>query len=301
MKKLLPFLICILVLTNATKAQVAINHDDSEPDISAMLDVKSNIKGFLPPRMTFTEMNSIIRPSTGLMVFCTSTSQYYFNKGTSTAPDWVSQINLPFSGTFSSTITLFDITNTGIAGAGSFAISNESNSSPSLLAQTSGTGNAATFKLLNPLNLSTAISAEAISGNALIAYNFSSTNATIWSQNDGASTSVYAQSLGGNAIFAKNSSPSFYTLWAENDSTGPVLGVNGTYGFGIYAENFSDSNSTILATNRGNFTAIASQALGGHALFAENSSPASYTIWARNTSDGPVLGLNSTSGQGTLR
>ena len=51
--------------------QVGINTDGSVPDNSAILDAKSTTKGFLPPRMTFVEMNAIVNPASGLIVYCT--------------------------------------------------------------------------------------------------------------------------------------------------------------------------------------------------------------------------------------
>jgi hypothetical protein len=56
-----------------TFAQVAVNADGSPPDPSAMLDVKSNLKGLLIPRMTTTERNSIASPASSLMIFNTTT------------------------------------------------------------------------------------------------------------------------------------------------------------------------------------------------------------------------------------
>jgi hypothetical protein len=53
-------------------AQVGINADNSTPDPSAMLDVKSQVKGMLPPRMTFAQRNAIQNPVEGLMVYCTN-------------------------------------------------------------------------------------------------------------------------------------------------------------------------------------------------------------------------------------
>jgi uncharacterized protein (TIGR02145 family) len=50
---------------------VGINADGSAPDNSAMIDVKSNSKGALIPRMTITERDAIASPAQGLMVFCT--------------------------------------------------------------------------------------------------------------------------------------------------------------------------------------------------------------------------------------
>jgi hypothetical protein len=55
MKKQFPlFILAALLMLTASKlsAQVSINTDGSAPNVSAMLDVKSVIKGFLAPRMT---------------------------------------------------------------------------------------------------------------------------------------------------------------------------------------------------------------------------------------------------------
>jgi hypothetical protein len=70
-------------------AQVGINTDNSSPDPSAMLDVKSSVKGLLVPRMTITERDAISNPATGLLIFCIGENQYYCNKGTPAIPDWV--------------------------------------------------------------------------------------------------------------------------------------------------------------------------------------------------------------------
>jgi len=63
------FAILIPVLTSF--AQVSITPDNSAPDPSAMLDVKSAARGLLIPRMTHTQMAAIPSPAEGLIVFCT--------------------------------------------------------------------------------------------------------------------------------------------------------------------------------------------------------------------------------------
>jgi len=139
MKKIICFSL-ILLISTASFTQVAVNIDGAAPDSSAMLDVKSTAKGFLAPRMTFTEMNSIIRPAPGLMVFCTTTGQYYFNKGTPAFPIWVGSFILPFSGSFSSSSTLLDLTNTGLGYVGTFIINNPASYASALYAETNGPG-----------------------------------------------------------------------------------------------------------------------------------------------------------------
>jgi hypothetical protein len=58
-------------------AQMAVNSDGSLPDNSAMLDIKATNKGFLPPRIALTAINSaapVTSPATGLLVYNTSTA-----------------------------------------------------------------------------------------------------------------------------------------------------------------------------------------------------------------------------------
>lgn len=43
----------------------------TSPHASAMLDITSTVKGFLPPRMTNAQKNSISAPAIGLVVYCT--------------------------------------------------------------------------------------------------------------------------------------------------------------------------------------------------------------------------------------
>ena len=71
MKKLY-FIITLLIISNALFAQVGINADNSTPNPSAMLDVKSTSQGFLPPRMTTTQRDAITSPVAGLTIYNTS-------------------------------------------------------------------------------------------------------------------------------------------------------------------------------------------------------------------------------------
>jgi uncharacterized protein (TIGR02145 family) len=72
--------ICLLLALgfgNAFEANaqnIGISGDGSVPDGSAILDVKSTTKGFLPPRMTTAERDAITTPATGLMIYNTTTN-----------------------------------------------------------------------------------------------------------------------------------------------------------------------------------------------------------------------------------
>jgi hypothetical protein len=70
MNKLFLFIVMLLLNCTILFAQVSINTDGTAPDSSAMLDVKSVDRGFLPPRMTQNQMNAIVNPASGLIVFC---------------------------------------------------------------------------------------------------------------------------------------------------------------------------------------------------------------------------------------
>lgn len=59
-------------------AQVGINEDNSSPNASAMLDIKSNDKGLLIPRMTTTQRTAINSPASGLLVYDTNTDSFWY-------------------------------------------------------------------------------------------------------------------------------------------------------------------------------------------------------------------------------
>ena len=75
----------ILLFSLATQSQnVAINTDGSNPDASAMLDVKSTSKGLLTPRMTAAQRTAISSAATGLLIYQTDGSAgYYYYDGSS--------------------------------------------------------------------------------------------------------------------------------------------------------------------------------------------------------------------------
>ncbi|MGZ5255306.1 MAG: hypothetical protein ACXWCT_12930, partial [Flavitalea sp.] len=67
-KNICNLFVCLIVML-ISRAQVSVNTDGSIPNPSAMLDIKSNNKGLLPPRMTWTQIQAIQNPAAGLMVF----------------------------------------------------------------------------------------------------------------------------------------------------------------------------------------------------------------------------------------
>lgn len=82
MKKQAIFITIFLLLISTAYAQIGVNTDRSSPDNSAMLDVKSTTKGFLPPRMTTSQRNSISSPAEGLVIFNTDENTLNVFNGT---------------------------------------------------------------------------------------------------------------------------------------------------------------------------------------------------------------------------
>ncbi len=76
------FLISFILSTTLGFSQsVGINDDNSNPDGSAILDVKSTSKGLLIPRLTATQRTAIATPATSLLVFDSDSTAFFFYNG----------------------------------------------------------------------------------------------------------------------------------------------------------------------------------------------------------------------------
>jgi len=79
----------VLLLTflyGTIHAQVGIG--TMAPDASSLLELNSNSKGFLPPRLSETEKVAILNPASGLVLFNTTTNDLETNTGTPQTPNW---------------------------------------------------------------------------------------------------------------------------------------------------------------------------------------------------------------------
>ena len=80
MKNFIIFIVMMIAMSCISRAQIAINTTGADPNSSAMLDVSSETKGFLPPRMTVIERDQIQNPTAGLIIYNTeSQSVDYYN------------------------------------------------------------------------------------------------------------------------------------------------------------------------------------------------------------------------------
>ncbi|HNW71561.1 MAG TPA: hypothetical protein PKZ36_02315 [Candidatus Paceibacterota bacterium] len=103
MKKIAVFLLfAVLLLYQKTEAQVHIGTDTLNRANCAMLEISSTEKGFLPPRMTDTQMNAIDSLANGLLVYNLDTKSYWFWDGI-----WR---NLSYSGAPGNCGTLYSFT-----------------------------------------------------------------------------------------------------------------------------------------------------------------------------------------------
>ena len=78
----------VTILTKIQAQNIAINQTGNLPDTSAMLDVSSTNKGFLAPRMTTAQQNTIPLPATGLLIFNTTDNGFKVNTGSTISPVW---------------------------------------------------------------------------------------------------------------------------------------------------------------------------------------------------------------------
>lgn len=69
--------------SNNSQLPTSINASGNAPDASSLLDVQSDDKGVLIPRMTDAQMIAIPSPATGLLIYNTNFDLFYYYDGTS--------------------------------------------------------------------------------------------------------------------------------------------------------------------------------------------------------------------------
>jgi microcystin-dependent protein len=80
--KYLLLLLAVGALSQVANGQVKVGNNPTTINNSAVMEVESTTKGFLPPRMTQIQMNAIVSPARGLIVYCSNCSPvdyYTFN------------------------------------------------------------------------------------------------------------------------------------------------------------------------------------------------------------------------------
>src|SRR5882762_1773302 len=76
---ILLLLLTLITLSGLHAQNIGINATGERPDFSAILDIKSDTKGLLIPRMTQLQMLTIGSPVTGLTVYVTDSQPGYYH------------------------------------------------------------------------------------------------------------------------------------------------------------------------------------------------------------------------------
>lgn len=80
----------LLAVFSDSIAQNNIGIGTATPDTSAALDITSNNKGALMPRMTAAQRAGILHPAKGLLVYQTTSPEgFYYNAGVPSSPNWI--------------------------------------------------------------------------------------------------------------------------------------------------------------------------------------------------------------------
>lgn len=100
------FIIIVLLCVHNSFSQVGIG--TTSPDASSILDISSTDQGVLVPRLTTAQINAIVNPANGLLVYNTDFNEFQFNCAIPATPDWI-KISHNTSVKYSNTDTTTDV------------------------------------------------------------------------------------------------------------------------------------------------------------------------------------------------
>lgn len=89
MKRIVTHSIVLLILLTAADLFAQVGIGTITPDASSMLDIFSDSKGLLMPRLSTVERDAIILPATGLMIYNHTLNDGQLNVGTPLVPSWI--------------------------------------------------------------------------------------------------------------------------------------------------------------------------------------------------------------------
>lgn len=167
-RTILSIVILLLILggRDSYAQGIGISESSITPHASSILELRSTLRGFLPPRLTTTERDAISSPATGLVIYNTTTGRFDFYGGASwiLLPATSDKLSV-FSSTTSSELAgvISDETGTGSA----VFDTTPTLTSPTLAA---GTATAAPINFTSGTNLTTA-AAGAVEYDGKVFYN----------------------------------------------------------------------------------------------------------------------------------
>jgi hypothetical protein len=289
--KAAPVAALLTLLTFAADAQVGIG--TTTPHASAQLDVTSDAKGVLVPRLTTVQRTAIPAPADGLLVYDSDTKGFwYFKSGTGWAKIDEATLALPYAGTGNAASSLFSITGQGAGTAvegiadgeglaGRFEVRNAASASPAITVKTVGNGTAGNFMVDRTTGTSPAVKGEVNSQFA----NFGTAG-------------IYGVSSGtagmAGLFYSSNPAGSGPALIALTEGSGNGITVNaGGRGNGVDAS--ADGNGSAIYGWTPNF------GTGRAARFANfNSANNNSTVLISTAGTGSTLQVNHTGTSGNL-
>jgi hypothetical protein len=291
-----PLFLFILVLFSGYHlySQVGINNDNSTPDPSAMLDIKSTSKGLLIPRMDSAQRVTIPGPATGLLVYQTDgTDGFYFFNGT----EWINlngnTNNIPSALSDADTNTRITVEEIPNEDTIRFFVSGDE------FARMDGK----TFHVSDADN-------NLFIGNEAGNSNLSGSSNTFLGEESG-----WSNSSGNSNVFLGNQAGKFNTDGTQNTMVGigagrdRTTGINNTF-LGAYAgyNKSGGSDNTIIGAYSGAFNGSGSGNIfigraagqnesGSNKLYIDNSLTLSPLIWGDLDQD--ILTVHGSLGIGT--
>ena len=241
----------------ANAQSVALNTNGAAADASAMLDVSSSSKGFLPPRLTTIQRTGISSPANGLMVYDTDTKTHWYYSDTWKEISYSGSggFSLPFSGSASNAGKVFSINNNAIS-SGATALYGRASASGSGIFpfysmgvwgdNSTGVGVMGSSNNIGVLGTS----GNAANGIGVMASssNTSANTGSLTAINQSKGIAVYAETLdSGIAVYGKTTKQNGAAIYGINNSIqghGVRGAAAGNDGVGIYGDaGISNSNS----------------------------------------------------------
>ncbi len=254
MKKILPSAITYIIVSTAC-AQNNVGIGTETPNTSAMLDISSNNKGLLTPRMTTAQRNAISTPAKGLLVYDTDLNALYHYNGNAWAAVGGNSggFSLPYSGSTNQAGDAFSITNTGAGPAISGTVS--ANSVAAI--EGSSTATSGGYGVFGSSTSATGFGVGGNNATGTAVYGFSSGSGTALR---GVSTSGYGLLSSGNLrLTGGNTNPSAGAVLTSMDANGNAVwkprkvAFNATHTFPF--TNVAPLTTTTMFLNQENFDA----------------------------------------------
>jgi Chaperone of endosialidase len=267
------------------------------PDSSAVLDVSSNNKGLLLPRLTTIERNAIANPAKGLMVYGITDSNFYMYDGAwrrliPAAEAWSTKGNVNasnnFIGTTDNNSLKFRINNTwaGQLDSAKRNVSLGLNAGAGIGNGSIAIGNAAA-------KLNTGASTVAIGDSA--GYTANSSGSAIFIGTNAGRSYKNTTAAGNNIIIGNYAGDS--AIASETTIIGNFAGRNNQAAGNVFIGNTAGYNNTTGESNNFNgYAAGLSNTIGGYNIFNGSFSGYNNTVGSRNIFIGFQAGYRNTTG-----